>query len=86
MSQASISLRKELIELLDYSDELQTIDKEAIYFKRFPTCCHVRDVICADDSSYSKCPEGVYGELGGQAMTIPWDGCSTCLRYKKKER
>ena len=84
MSQASISLRKELIELLDYSDELQTIDKESIYFKRFPTCCHVRDVICADDSSYSKCPEGAYGKSGGQPMEIPWDICSACLRYRKK--
>lgn len=83
MNQTTYQLRRDLLEIANY-EGIYTIDPETSYFKRFPTCIHVKEVVCSDQSCFSKCPEGAYGEQGCQAMPIPWEQCSGCKKYQPK--
>lgn len=84
MNQKFFRLKQDLLALADHRDDLYAINPNNSYFKRFPTCKHVQEFTCADQSCYSKCPEGAYGEKGCQAMAIPWEQCSRCTKYKRK--
>lgn len=86
MSHLSAQLKRDLLDLANHYDEFSKIDPTTSYFKRFPTCRHVQEIVCADQSCYSKCPMGAYGEAGGVAMTIPWEACSHCSQYEPKNR
>lgn len=85
MSQTAFQLKRELLDLAENYEEFYSIDPNTSYFKRFPTCQHVQDFVCADQSCYSKCPQGAYGEKGGQPMPVPWEQCSRCRNYLPKD-
>ena len=84
MTDLSLQLKQDLLDLAHHYDAFSKIDPKTSYFKRFPTCQHVQEVVCADQSRSSKGSMGAYGEAGGAAMAIPWEACSQCPHYKSK--